>query len=106
MVALSYERGTPVGPVQGVIKKETSSRFSSLTRAIFYLASYLPIYLNIFGQVMDLSKGAGDQTGRVHHPRETSFLLVPTILSHRMYELNGFRKSTAPQNRDLIVYNY
>ena len=28
------------------------------------------------------------------------------VSSHRMYELNGFRKSTAPQNRQLIVYYY
>jgi len=27
------------------------------------------------------------------------------ILSHTMYQLNGFRKSTPPQNRQLIVYS-
>ena len=34
---------------------------------------------------------------RVHHPH--------TPLSHRMYLLIGFRKSTSPQNRRLIVYD-
>jgi hypothetical protein len=29
---------------------------------------------------------------------------LKVLLSHRMYSLNGFRKSTPPQNRQLIVY--
>ena len=39
-----------------------------------------------------------------HHP-----LMIdaePMALSHRMYQLNGFKKLTTPQNRKLIVYYY
>ena len=35
-----------------------------------------------------------------------SLALNPTPLSHAIYKSNGFRKSTPPQNRQLIVYYY
>jgi len=28
------------------------------------------------------------------------------LISHKMYQLNGFRRSTSPQNRQLDVYYY
>jgi len=84
---VSYEWGTPVVPAQA----------ESVSQAIHPYEGLL-----VHSQVFQTPKESAAR--KCLHARPKSE--IKSILSHRMYLLISFRKSTPPPNRQLVVYYY